>query len=151
MLVVPPRWIWLNEYHGLKWELRATRKQSTTQPCTDFVGYNVYCKCDWSFTSLRWWISNHMPSKRWDEVTNPLPNINGGIVEVWEWLSNFILHFMMDVITNPYFMIIVVIMMIILNRSEHIIIDILLQIYSMHYEIYLLRLSMGHFQNRIAI
>ena len=32
----------------------------------------------------------------WDEITNPFPNLNGGAVEVWEWISNFIPHFMTD-------------------------------------------------------
>ena len=45
------------------------------------------------------WISNHMPSKVWDEITYPFPNFNGCTVEVWKWISNFIPHFMMDVIT----------------------------------------------------
>ena len=35
------------------------------------------------------WISNHMPSKLWDEITYPSPNFNGCTVEVWEWISNF--------------------------------------------------------------
>ena len=34
-----------------------------------------------------------------DEITYPFPNFNGCTVEVWEWISNFITHFMMDVIT----------------------------------------------------
>ena len=29
------------------------------------------------------------------------PNINGAVVEVWEWISNSISHFIMDVITYP--------------------------------------------------
>ena len=43
------------------------------------------------------WISNHMPSKVWDEINYPFPNFK----EVWEWISNFIPHFIMDVITYP--------------------------------------------------
>ena len=42
-----------------------------------------------------------MPSKVWDEITYPFPNFNGATVEVWEWISNFIPHFMMNVITYP--------------------------------------------------
>ena len=33
----------------------------------------------------------------WDEVTYPSLNVNGYSVEVWEWISNFFLHFIMDV------------------------------------------------------
>ena len=29
------------------------------------------------------WISNHMPSKVWDEITLPFWNFNGYTVEVW--------------------------------------------------------------------
>ena len=38
-----------------------------------------------------------MPNKVWDEITYPFPNFNG-TVEVWEWVSNFIQHFITDVI-----------------------------------------------------
>ena len=36
-----------------------------------------------------------------DEITYPFPNCNGSTVEVWEWIINFILHFIMDLITYP--------------------------------------------------
>ena len=36
-------------------------------------------------------ISNHMPSKLWDEITYPSPNFNGA-VKVWEWKNNFTLY-----------------------------------------------------------
>ena len=39
------------------------------------------------------WISNHTPSKVWDEIHYPFPNFNGRTVEVWEWIMNFIAHF----------------------------------------------------------
>ena len=44
------------------------------------------------------WISNHMPSKVWDQITYPFPNFNSWAVEVWEWISNVIPHFIMNVI-----------------------------------------------------
>ena len=47
------------------------------------------------------WIRNHMPGKVWNEVTYPFANFNGTTVEVWEWISNILLHFIMDVITYP--------------------------------------------------
>ena len=34
-------------------------------------------------------------------MTYPIPNVNGYTVEVWEWIHNFIPHFIMDVITYP--------------------------------------------------
>ena len=42
-----------------------------------------------------------MPDKVWDEITYLFTNFNGYAVEVWEWVSNFIPHFVMDVITYP--------------------------------------------------
>ena len=40
-----------------------------------------------------------MPNLEWGEITYPFPNFNGCTVEVWEWISNFIPHYIMDVIT----------------------------------------------------
>ena len=42
-----------------------------------------------------------MASKVWDEIAYPFLNFNGSNVEVYEWISNFIPQFMMDVITYP--------------------------------------------------
>ena len=47
------------------------------------------------------WISNDMFSKLCDETTYPFPNFNGATFEGWEWISNFILHFMKEVSTYP--------------------------------------------------
>ena len=38
-------------------------------------------------------ISNHRPSKMWDEITYPFPNFNGATVEVWVRICNLTLHF----------------------------------------------------------
>ena len=43
-----------------------------------------------------------MPSKMWDGVIYPFLNFNGCTVEVYEWISNFIPHFIMDVITYAW-------------------------------------------------
>ena len=50
---------------------------------------------------MRACISNHVTSKVWDEFTDPSQNFNNATSEVWEWISNFIPHFKMDVITYP--------------------------------------------------
>ena len=52
-------------------------------------------------TSIPAWKSNHMPSEVWDGITYPFPNFNSATIEVWEWIGNFIPHFIMDVITSP--------------------------------------------------
>ena len=41
------------------------------------------------------WISNHMPSKMWDEVTFPIPNFDGCIIEVLELINDFVPYFRM--------------------------------------------------------
>ena len=37
----------------------------------------------------------HMVSKMWDEITYPVPSFNAATVEIWEWVSYFIPHFIM--------------------------------------------------------
>ena len=39
-----------------------------------------------------------MRSKVWDEIIYTFLNFNGCTFEVWEWINNFIPHFIMDVI-----------------------------------------------------
>ena len=36
--------------------------------------------------------SDYIHYKVCDEIIYPLPNFNGATVEVWEWISNLILH-----------------------------------------------------------
>ena len=43
-----------------------------------------------------------MPRQVWEEITYPFPNLNGCTIEVWEWISYFTPHIIMDVITYPY-------------------------------------------------
>ena len=47
-------------------------------------------------------VCNHTACKEWDEITYPFPNFNGAAVELWEWISKFILHFVMDMIIYSY-------------------------------------------------
>ena len=42
-----------------------------------------------------------MPSNVCDEINYPFPNVNGCTVQVWEWISNFITHFIMYIIIYP--------------------------------------------------
>ena len=42
-----------------------------------------------------------MPINVWDKNIYPYPIFNGTTVEVWEWISNFISHLTIDVITYP--------------------------------------------------
>ena len=47
------------------------------------------------------WKSNYIHYKMYDKIIYPLPNFNGTIVAVWEWISNFTTHFIGHVITYP--------------------------------------------------
>ena len=40
------------------------------------------------------WINNYIHYKMQVEITYPFPNFNSATIEIWEWMSNFILHFM---------------------------------------------------------
>ena len=57
--------------------------------------HNVFC-CP----EIPAWMSSHTPNKLWDAITYPFPNFNGHTVEVWEWTSYFIPHFVMNLIGN---------------------------------------------------
>ena len=48
--------------------------------------------------SIPAWVGYYIINK-WDEFIYQSPNINGATVKVWEWIGDFIPHFMMDVIT----------------------------------------------------
>ena len=39
------------------------------------------------------WISNYFHYEIFGEITYPFPNVNAATVEVWEWISNFILAY----------------------------------------------------------
>ena len=61
-------------------------------PAQHLKGWNL-------FVTLPGGISNHMLCKMWDEITYPFQNFNSCTIEVWEWISNFIPHFIVHVIT----------------------------------------------------
>ena len=45
------------------------------------------------------WINNYIHYNVRDEITYPLPNFRGTATEVWQWIRNFIAHFIAYVIT----------------------------------------------------
>ena len=47
------------------------------------------------------WIHKCIHYKMWDEITYEFPNFNDYTIEVREWISNFISHFIGHVITYP--------------------------------------------------
>ena len=53
----------------------------------------------WPGSLLASWIN--LPSKMWDQITYQFPHLNDCTIEVWEWISNFIPHLIMDVVTYP--------------------------------------------------
>ena len=52
-------------------------------------------------TLIQTWITNHTHYEMWKKITYPFPNFNSAIVEVGEWVSNYVLHFRGHVITYP--------------------------------------------------
>ena len=102
---VAPHCLWPLTERGL-----TTASQNNTQdggfnPSTTgpFIHWPVSCRdpiYQHGSTLITAWISNHTPCKVWDEITYPFPNFNGATIEVWEWISNYIPHFKMDVITH---------------------------------------------------
>ena len=48
------------------------------------------------------WINNYIYYKMWDEIIYPFPNFNSWTVEVWEWISDIIPHFIGHMISTDY-------------------------------------------------
>ena len=88
---------WSSVYHhdGLMQERRNSGalamqfRLSCTNPSICVCCLSDHLLLIW-LTFIPAWISNHMPNKVWDEITNPFPNFNSFDVEVLEWVSNFI-------------------------------------------------------------
>ena len=47
------------------------------------------------------WIGNYIHNEEWDEIIYPFPNFKGTIIEVWEWINDFIPLLTGHVITYP--------------------------------------------------
>ena len=52
-------------------------------------------------TSIPAWMNNHAHDGVLRAIIYPFPNFNGCAVEVWEWIINFMQHFIMAVTTYP--------------------------------------------------
>ena len=63
--------------------------------------FYTYISCGQFYHQIPRLVNNYMLNKVWDEITYPLSNSNGRTVEVWVWISNFIPHCTMDVVTYP--------------------------------------------------
>ena len=70
-------------------------------PCSQGGGPPMICFYLHGLTLIPAWINNDIHYKVWDEITYPFLNFNGIAAEVWEWISNFTLHFTEFVITYP--------------------------------------------------
>ena len=99
-------WEWSTLHHVMPLR-RSSNKPLTVPMTTQFCDANISilkqidCPCLikvrlWLIlTFIAAWTSNHMPSKVWNEITYPFPNFHGCTIEVWEWIRNFIPHFIM--------------------------------------------------------
>ena len=65
--------------------------------------YGMIIEINWcGLTLISAWISNYSHYKVWDEITYPFPNLKGSTIEVWQWISNFIPHFIMAYLACNY-------------------------------------------------
>ena len=101
-------WIWLTNPQYNQLVYKPYRKHNLFWKTSRFRVYtgaskphNRYSATKNHLFLIAAWVSYHMPSKVWDEVTYPFQNFNGCTVEVWEWISNFIPLIIMNVITYP--------------------------------------------------
>ena len=88
------------------WKVSGTKIVSNTHDINTRINIIDIPACSGLFnwhglTFIPAWISNYMSGKLWGEITSPFLNFNGATVEVWKWISSFILHFIIDVITYP--------------------------------------------------
>ena len=70
--------------HHLNEPIKLVRQSSfktTVSKLQNYIGYLLVFKC----------ISHHIQDTAWDEITYPFPNVNGGTVEVWEWINHLML------------------------------------------------------------
>ena len=77
----------------------------TTHICVtrpQWVNWGPFYKHE--LTLIPAWISNHMANKVWNKITFPFTIFNDCIIENWVWISNFIPHFIVDVITYHHIM-----------------------------------------------
>ena len=85
---------WRPSFELLSWY--SIFKYSQVNSFNDWV-YRVSCWYQWP--RLLAWINNRKPDKVWHYITYPFPKpLKFG---VWEWICNFIPHFIMVVITYP--------------------------------------------------
>ena len=72
-------------------------------PANIIKTYETTINCiAYGFTLIPTWIGNNTHSNVWNEFTYLFPNFSGRTVEVWEWISNFVAHFIGHVIIYPY-------------------------------------------------
>ena len=77
--------------HNMKWDVTDEQRPQTT-----WCPFNLH-----GWTLIPAYISNHMASKVRNEISYPFLIFNGATVEVWEWICNFISHFIRHVIIYP--------------------------------------------------
>ena len=88
-----------------KCELPEIRTMNSPSWINNHIHYKVQDEITYSFPNFNGMvspscISNCIHYKMWDEIIYPFPNFNGTMVEVREWISNFIPHFTGLVITS---------------------------------------------------
>ena len=100
-------------WHCSRWLCAIRQKSLTEAILTHIVLVLTNSKrcCHWGHQYLASILSTWMnfkvsmddvPNKLRNWITYPFQNINGCTVEVWEWMTNILSHFVIDVITYPW-------------------------------------------------
>ena len=66
-----------------------------------FILTNMHWNLFWRYNQIRQWYFREELCTKWWKIIYPFPNVNGGAVEDWEWMSNSITQFTGHVITYP--------------------------------------------------
>ena len=68
-----------------------------------FMKNNLWNAFYWHWiSSISAWMINDILNTVLEEITYPFSNFKNCTVEVWKWISDFILHIIFNVITDPY-------------------------------------------------
>ena len=96
MWSIPPCYSGLLHWHWINCVISHSASVITLQAMGKFTGAPFPNKFNLG------WLSDYIYNNVCVEITDPFRNFNGAIVEVWEWISNFIPHLTGHVTTYLY-------------------------------------------------
>ena len=111
--VVMVLYVWVGELRMLRQKIKVVVPSQAIDD-QDFrknlVSFSLKINYSWGpvyyhgLTLIPAWITNYIHSMVWNEIGYLFPNFNGGTVEAWEWISNFIPHSTQHIMSHmgPY-------------------------------------------------